>query len=108
MSMLGIEGRFPSVRCAPMLFGSEFWFGLFSALVVTAAAGDALAPPLGIGKPRGCDDALDATEEGRRAPPGGGEESEPRGRRATGDIGLVGDVGGGGGLLASTSGSGRG
>lgn len=99
ISMLGIEGRLPSVRC-PRDFGSEFWFGLFSALVVTAAAGEALAPPDGMGRPRGCDEALDATDEGRRAPPGGGEESEPRGRRATGDIGLVGDEGGGGGLPA--------
>lgn len=109
MSMLGIEGRLPIVRC-PSALGSEFWFGLFSALVVTAAAGEALAPPLGIGRPRGCDEALDATDEGRRAPPGGGEESEPRGRRATGDIGLVGDEGGGGGLPAmfTSDSSGRG
>lgn len=110
MSMLGIEGRLPSALCEPKDFGSEFWFGLFSALVVTAAAGDAFAPPLGIGRPRGCDEALDATDEGRRAPPGGGEDNDPRGRRATSDIGEVGEDGGGGGLPAmfTSDSSGRG
>jgi hypothetical protein len=82
--------------------------------VATGAAGAAFAVGVGMDRPRGCDDAEDATEAGRPPEEGanpsiGGEAVDERlgrclcvysrGRSSTA-TGEVGDVGGGGGDLA--------